>query len=231
VTALRDVLVIMPTRGRPQRATAALDAVFSLAETALNVVACYDDDDPQAPVYAALPPRENVSWRHGPADTPSGWANRIAAENTGNYRAFFSMGDDHMPRTHGWDRLLLEAIAAIGGTGFAYGDDYGQGRNLATAVMVSADIVEMLGYLMLPSCAHYHVDNVWMDLGKGANCIAWCPNVVVEHAHLFWGKAPVDETYRSSSARSPADMAAYDQWRAEGKDADVAKIAALMAGR
>ena len=148
----------------------------------------------------------------------------------GKYRALASLSDDHVPRTQGWDRLLLDAIDGMGGTGFAYGDDLGQRENLATSVVVSADIVQALGWFMLPACAHYHVDNAWMDLGRGAGCLAWCPDVVIEHAHPFWGAVPMDATYESEFARGDADLAAYETWRRDRMAADVATVAAARKG-
>ena len=230
-----DLLVIIPTRGRPDRVVAALDAALSLSETDARAVVAYDDDDPAAPGYAALAEEcagGLVSWAHGPRDTLCGWTNRLALEGLGEYRAFFSMGDDHLPRTPGWDRLLLEAIDGMGGTGFAYGDDLGQGERLATSVMVSADIVKALGYLMLPTCEHFHVDDAWMTLGREGGCLAWCPHVVIEHAHPAWGKAEMDSTYAVEAPKGGRDQAAWNEWwHGPGRLEDVAKVAALVSAK
>jgi hypothetical protein len=200
----------------------------STAQTDLYLAT--DVDDPGS-VYGAMAAGaalgDRVRHMCGQRQTLSAWTNQIALAQAGNYRALASLGDDHVPRTPGWDRLLLDAIDGMGGTGFAYGDDLGQRENLATSVMVSADIVQALGWFMLPACAHYHVDNAWMDLGRGAGCLAWCPDVVIEHAHPFWGAAPMDATYESEFGRGGADQAAYEKWLASGRDGDVATVRSL----
>jgi hypothetical protein len=67
-----------------------------------------------------------------------------------------------------------------------------------------------------------------MDLGRGAGCLAYVPEAVIEHAHPFWGHAPMDDTYESELGRGTADQAAYEQWRAHGLDGDVAKVKGLL---
>jgi hypothetical protein len=161
------------------------------------------------------------------------WTNRIAAVNAGEYRAFASLGDDHVPRTQGWDGLLLDALCDLNdsGTGIAYGDDLHQGQRLPTAPVVSADIVEALGWMCEPSLAHMYVDNVWRDLGRGAGCLAYVPGVVVEHCHPDAGKASPDGTYAESRSAETADREAYGRWQRERMADDAAAVKALLADR
>ena len=147
----------------------------------------------------------------------------------GGYRTFASLGDDHVPRTPGWDRLLLEAIDAMGGTGMAYGDDLLQGAALPTFVVMSADIVAALGWVCEPSMRHYNLDNVWQDLGRGAGCLAYRDDVIVEHMHPGASKAPFDDTYAEDSPHWPQDLTAYQAWRQLRMADDIAKITALKA--
>jgi hypothetical protein len=117
----------------------------------------------------------------GPRNNLAGWTNVLARHLAKDYRALASLGDDHLPRTPGWDLRLLEAIAGMGGTGFAYGNDLLQGAALPTAVVVSSNIVTALGWMCEPSMRHYCIDNVWKDLGEGAGCLAYLPDVIIEH--------------------------------------------------
>ena len=207
-----------------------LDATLNLSRAQTDIAVAYDDDDPAAGAYAGMRGRDagRVIWYSGPRLSVSGWTNRIALEQHG-YRALVSLSDDHLPRTEGWDRLLLDAIGGMGGTGIAYGDDLLQGANLPTAAMISSDIVAALGWMAEPSMSHYHVDNVWKDLGEGAGCLAYVPEVVLEHCHPFAGKAAYDTTYTEESDLGPHDLAAYERWRQERRAADVATVAALRA--
>ena len=87
----------------------------------------------------------------------------------------------------------------MGGTGIAYGNDLHQGGALATSVVMSSDIAAALGWMALPGCAHYHIDDVWVALGRDAGCLAYLPDVVIEHAHPAWGTAAWDEPVRVGS--------------------------------
>lgn len=228
---MKDLLVITPSRGRPDRLREMLDATLSLSEAETDIAVCVDNDD-DIDAYFALrqaPCREplRIRWLLGPRQTLSEWTNAVALGSLGQYRAFASLGDDHLPRTPGWDRRLLEAISIIGGTGIAFGDDTIMHERLPTAPVISADIVEALGWMMLPECRHMCVDLAWKDLGLGAGCLAYVPEVTIEHAHWGVGKSPLDATYAEAEARHQEDRDAYARWREERRDSDVAKVLAL----
>jgi hypothetical protein len=229
---MRDLLVITPSRGRPERLRAMISACLSLAEADTDIAVGIDDDDPAASEYEAylraFPPGY-VFYVKAERRALGMWTNRIAAANIDQYRAFASLGDDHLPRTPGWDGLLLEAIDKLNdtGSGIAYGDDLHQGAALPTAPVISSDIVEALGWMCEPSLAHMYLDNAWRDLGRAAGCLAYVPGVVIEHLHPDAGKAVTDGTYAASRTGEEADRQAYERWRAERMAADVAKVCAV----
>ena len=110
-----------------------------------------DEDDPALPEY-----RKSVrcmgdgdEFETGPRTGLAGWTNRIAVRRAGEYRYLASFGDDHVPRTPGWDAALIRAIEAMGGTGFAYPFD-GTREDIPEAVVVSSDIVAALGWMCQP---------------------------------------------------------------------------------
>ena len=210
-----------------------LEACLTLAEADTDVAVGIDRDDPAAGEYEAVVrafPPGDVFCTMAPRRTLSEWTNRIAAANLGEYRAFASLGDDHVPRTASWDGLLLDALDNLNdtGTGIAYGDDLHQGGALPTAPVISADIVEALGWMTEPGLKHMHVDDVWRDLGRAAGCLAYVPEVVIEHLHPDAGKAAGDETYAGSAAGLRTDRDAYHRWRNERMAADVARVRALL---
>jgi hypothetical protein len=230
VDAVRDLLVITPSRGRPERLREMLNAALALSEAAADIAVCVDNDD-DIDAYFALRGRcwqpLRVRWHLGTRKTLSAWTNQIAREAAGQYRAFASLGDDHIPRTPGWDRLLLEAITAMGGTGIAYGDDTIMGERLPTAPVISADIVAALGWMMLPDLRHMCVDLAWKDIGLGAGCLAYVRGVTVEHMHWGVSKSPLDATYAEAEARHQEDRDAYAKWRDERMAGDIAMVRAL----
>jgi hypothetical protein len=156
------------------------------------------------------------------------WTNELAAEAARDAAHVASLGDDHRPLTDHWDTDLLSEIAKLGGTGIAYGNDLLQGANLPTAPVVSSNIVTALGWLCEPSLAHYCVDNVWKDLGQGADCLAYREDVVIEHCHPFVGKAPPDATHNEAMAGDYLDQQAYDAWAATRRADDVRTVAEVV---
>lgn len=226
---MRDLLIITPSRGRPQRLREMLDAVFATAEADTDVAVAIDDDEPADYSPAWQVKHNRVIWFTGHRNTLSRWTNRLALDPDigGKYRALASLGDDHIPRTPGWDRLLLEAIDRMGGTGIAYGDDTIMGERLPTAPVISGDIVKALGWMMLPACSHMCVDLAWKDIGLGADCLAYRPDVTIEHMHWGVSKSALDATYAEAEARHQEDRDAYAKWQAERMAADVAKVRAL----
>jgi hypothetical protein len=212
-----------------------IEACLSLSEAETDIAVALDLDDPALPGYEAAPrllTGNGVSYFKGQRIGLGASTNLVADLKHGDYRALASLGDDHMPRTQGWDRLLLKALDDIGGEGIAYGDDLHQGSRLPTAPVISAGIVEALGWMCEPSLRHFCVDAVWRDLGEQAGCLRYAPDVVIEHMHPHAGKGPRDATYLEvgeTSGRLEPDSGAYQAWRRERMAADVAKVRAVMA--
>lgn len=225
---MAELIVVTPSRGRPARLREMVEAVHCTAEGDVSVVAGLDLDDPTLDEY-----RENPVCRYevGARQSLSAWTNMLAtaalaskADQPPRYLA--SLGDDHRPRTPGWDRKLIEAIESRGVPGIAYGDDLYHHASLCTAWVVSAEIVTALGWMMLPACQHLFVDNAVMELGRAAGRIVYRPDVVIEHEHPVAGTASWDESYRESNSkqRYAADQAAMQTWRRDGLAADVATV-------
>lgn len=226
---MADLAVIVPSRGRPRQLREMVEAVYATAATDVAVYLGLDDDDP-ADYLAEFLGREWDLWAcRGERKSLSAWTNHLAAQvldSPAAPRWLASLGDDHRPRTRGWDRKLIEAIEDLGGSGIAYGNDLLQGAALPTAWVVSSDIVRTLGWMMLPACAHMYVDNATLELGRALDRIVYRPDVIVEHLHPDAGKAARDASYRESNtpARYAADGAAFEVWRRDGLAGDVARL-------
>ena len=219
---MRDLLIITPTRGRPHNAKRLADAVDATCTADTELVFTVDDDDESYDDVFI-----DAVMVYGPRKTCPAWSNEIAASMGSGYRAVASLGDDHLPRTKGWDTLMLAALDDMGGTGIVYGDDIGQGVNLPTAPVISSDIPAALGWLFLPSARHLFCDNVWLDLGREAGCLRYVPEVIIEHLHYSRGASPHDQTYEETRGTWPHDEAAYHAWQRTGMTADVDKILKL----
>jgi hypothetical protein len=228
VSELADLLIVVPTRGRPANVRRLVGALAQTLESRAELALGLDDDDPTLPeTYVAVADAPfPVNLHTGRRNTWGAWTNDIAISAVGRFRALCSLGDDHVPLTQGWDTRLIGAIDGAGGTGFAYANDLLQGYRLPTAVVVSSDIVRSLGWLCQPSLRHYFADNVWMALGESAECIKYLPFVAIEHRHHA-RTGQFDTTYLEASAYWQADRAAYHAWYHDQKAADVLKIKKL----
>lgn len=186
----------------------------------------FDEDDP-TPNTDAIPSsvifdpvRVTVQPRMGLV----AWTNHLASRYATRPPAWFaSLGDDMVPLTDGWDERLITAIEHHSGTGFAYPDDRRR-TDIPEAVVMSSSIVRALGWMALPSLDHWFCDCVWRDLGMGAGCICFVPEVIVEHRHPTVTGQPGDRTYTEAARSFDADLAAYQKWRLRQMHADVATV-------
>jgi hypothetical protein len=224
-----DLLVITPSRGRPDNATRLLKAVHETAKLVTHVHIAVDDDDPELESY-----QQAVSEVAGPGDVLetgprkglAAWTNDIALRKAGNYTYLASFGDDMIPKTRYWDYYLARGIDDMGGAGFTYPWD-GLREDIPEAVVISSSIVMALGWMCLPGLDHFFIDNAWADLGRGAGCIRHLRAVMVDHVHPRAGKAERDETYSEASPKLGADQKAYQEWRSAGMADDIRKVTAL----
>lgn len=187
---------IVPSRSRPENADRLAQAfVDTKAEADLYFV--IDNDDPRWVDYVKGD-RFNVL----PSDNKTGGC-ATALNDAAVYLLDYSkfplydyfvfMGDDHLPRTQGWDKAFIQALGI--NTGVVYGDDLLQGANLPTAFCLSRDIVLELQGLTFPGCIHLFFDNFVKQLGLDLEYIKYLPEVIIEHLHPVAGKAEMDEGY------------------------------------
>jgi hypothetical protein len=110
------------------------------------------------------------------------------------------MGDDHVPRTAGWDATIVAHLDDPKEPRITYGDDLLQGANLPTAVFLQSKTVRALGYMCPPGMVHLYLDNFWKTLGEHLGTLGYLPEVVIEHLHPAAGKAAMDAGYREANA-------------------------------
>jgi hypothetical protein len=219
----RRNLLIVPTRNRPE---SALELLQEFKKTAVmsDIVFGLDDDDVSEYSAEVLEHAErNPRLRMG------GTLNLLSNKYADQYDYLSFMGDDHRPRTQSWDLRLANMIDQ--GPGLAYGNDLLQGENLPTAVMMSAEIVEAIGYMVPPVLVHMYMDNFWKDLGAALGNLAYRHDVIIEHMHYLAGKSQIDEGYKEVNHVSvyQKDAEAYGKYVTESLLADVAKIHAFVA--
>lgn len=234
-----NVVVVVPSRGRPEQARHTLEAIAdTAARVSTRTVLAVDRDDPELAGYRALVGRPGRAYRDPvtlvvlDADETG---NLVKATNTVSLRIaaedphciIGNLGDDHRPRTPGWDSAVLEALAT---PGVAYGDDLLQGEALPTAPFISAEIVQALGYYALPDLEHMFIDNVWRDVGAQTGTLRYLPSVVIEHVHPAAGKAEWDDGYLRVNSQQAIrrDHDRYYSWRQHAMGHDIGRVRAML---
>lgn len=217
---MTDLAVLVPSRGRPANVARLIDACERTCRADTMLHFGFDDDDPLLTEnykmiggysYTAVRPRMGLA----------AWTNELAALNM-DVPHLASLGDDMVPVTDGWDVRLVEAA---GPAGMSYPDD-GRRDDVPEAVVVSTVIVKTLGWFALPSLEHWYVDNVWADLGSGAGCLAYLPDVRVDHRHPNVTGERGDRTYWDAGRKYGADLAAYQRWRMRQMRVDIETVRA-----
>lgn len=224
--------ILTPSRGRPERMAEMVTAVEATARGQWLIWLGVDDDDPALPRYLELfAGHARVMVCPGPRRNLVEWTNHLAKLAI-SLHAFgtthlASLGDDHLPRTPGWDAALIQA-SELNGPGYAFGHDLLR-PDLPTAWVQGVAIYEALGWMMLPQCQHLYVDNVVLDLGQAAGRITRRGDVAIEHMHPAAGKAAEDDSYRASNsdAQIARDRAAYEAWVRDGLQRDAETIRGL----
>lgn len=236
---MRDLVVIVPTKGRPDNATALWHAFRDTCEAATLLVLVVERDELE--LYEGVAPQfgtDVVLESATPHPKRRGCVaplNQVALQFLDDPEPPFAlafMGDDHRPRTKGWDRRYVEALAAMR-TGIVYGNDLVQGRRLPTQVAMTSDIVAELGWMAPPELRHLYVDDFWRELGTGADCLAYLDDVIVEHLHPTAGTATEDDGYRAvnSSLMYALDRGSwFTLQRTGGLINAIAKIRGLAVG-
>lgn len=189
-------LIVTPTRERPLRCHELITAWRDLSEC--SDLALYVDDDDSS--NYDLP--DDVIVVRGPRLGLVGSTNYLV--NTfPHYDFYASLGDDHVPRTQGWDRMLIDALGEQ--PGIAYGDDLLQGKYCPTAPLMSAAIVHGLGWMGPATLRHMFIDRFWEALGNALGRLIYVPDVIIEHLHPAIGKAESDATYEASNNEAAFD--------------------------
>lgn len=225
----KDLLVIVPTRGRPHNAARMMNAwVTTGAYEDANLTFAVDHDDPEMLRYQHLSEGPASFQWHGHWTPMVHKLNRgVMAFDSYPYVAF--MGDDHIPRTDGWAARYCEELAEMG-TGIVFGNDLIQGRKLCTQWAMTTDIVKALGRMVPAPVEHMYCDNSVMDLGLALDRIRYLPDVRIEHAHPVAGRGAWDAGYERVNSREQyrKDHASYQAWKAEQLPRDVETVRDLM---
>jgi hypothetical protein len=239
---MKDVVVLCPTRGRPDLAA---EMVASFRATAhllsSEVILVVDDDDPELAGYRKLSDAFNDT-SSGPLKPPNPLRVMVipiaeggsltAATNTAAKRVWDDdciighVGDDHRFETAGWDKRISESLTR---SGVAFGDDGFWGPRLPTAAFLTSDIPRYLGWYANPVTLHYGIDDTWGDIGRALDNLIYLPDVRIiqpgPHETMLNG----DDVYWRAQQHRETDANAYFTWRDDGRRvAELGRMAAAL---
>lgn len=229
---MADLTFLVPSRMRPKNAVQLYESFRETCTADTKLVILVDSDDPTLSTYYTL-----LNGFGQVLVVEPGRRGMVGALQRGyeSYRdhlgfAVGFLGDDHRPRTVGWDSLYLDSLREMG-SGFVYGDDLFQHEAIPTQIAMTSDIPATLGYMCPPLFDHLCVDVVWNDWGKAIGKIKYLPDVIIEHMHYLAAKASMDKTYAVANSGQMAthDAEAYNIYNVDGGfEADVEKLKALV---
>lgn len=217
------VAVLVPTRGRPDRLGGLLTEIARTATLEeLHVIVGVCRDDTHRSSYMDAVARRSLMRPDGlgrlsvitllfppPPGGHRGFVYPLnwLADRVPHVAAHAVLGDDHRPRTLGWDARLKASLGEA--PSFAYGRDLIHDQALPTSVMMSGSVYRTLGFIAPPSLGHLFVDNTWKAWGQSLDRLTYRPDVVIEHMHPLVAKAPDDDTYAAVRAGEERDTAAW----------------------
>jgi hypothetical protein len=213
-----DLTMIVPTRGRPDNLRQLWAAWRATSSSYSLLVAVIDTDDPEHDNYWRV--RDEIGddphfkMVAGPRLRLGPTLDLAAREAADRSFAVGFLGDDHRPRTDGWDTAYLAELRRLD-TGIVYGDDLIQHEALPTQVAMTSDIIRATGHMVPPGAIHMYLDNAWKSLGEALGALSYLPQVVVEHCHPIAGTAEWDAGYRevNDGAVYDFDKAVFEQWQ------------------
>lgn len=212
---MTELLVIVPTYNRPQSVKRTMEAFGATCQKNTSVLFVVDNTDPKLGEYVGAVRDFGgellIAETRGMINALNAGAQFAAARGHQNI-AFF--GDDHLPRTVGWDRRYIEVLNRPG-FHMVYGNDLLQGEIMPTQIAMNSDLVLELGYFAPPQFRHLCVDLVWLEIGKALDRITYLDDVVIEHLHPANGKAEFDEDYArvNSSEIVSQDAQEFYRWK------------------
>lgn len=216
---MTDLVVVTPSRGRPQNVARLVEAMGKTRRAATQLVIGLDSDDPTILDYPSGP---RYLIQDGMQRHVVQWINYLAMAAQGA-SAIGHFGDDCLPLTDGWDVAVLEALEK---TPFAFGNDLSIERppgSLCTHLFMRGETHRQLGYFGPPSIQHMWVDLAWMCWGEIAG-MTYLHDVIIEHLHFLEGKAGYDMSYQLSRKLVDRDLAALWAYVRDDLNADIQKL-------
>lgn len=196
---MKTIDILCPSRNRPDRFTVMASSAVRMAShpERVRILLLVDKDDEALPEYVALAgmPRVELIENDEKVGCP-GLLNKLALQYS-KADLLMAGADDIEFRTEGWDVAIGAAFEAVPDQILvAYTND-GRDRDKCEHFVVSRRWVEIVGCFMWPGFEHFSGDGWVEDVGRRVGRLKFVREVVTEHMHFKYGKAPKDALYAS----------------------------------
>jgi hypothetical protein len=218
------ISLLVPTWGRPERLLEMVESAKATASDRANVeiVVRVSSNDAHHRDYPA------IYYRVDDCDSYGQGIEFLRRHAHGDI--LFAGADDVVFTTPGWDDKVREAFAAVPDKLLVAYSNNGQGRRKCEHFFTTRKWIDTVGYMVWPEFRHFCVDQWVEELASAVGRLQFLEDVVTDHRHKKYGKAPNDATYelvRGVTRTSEADNALYAQRGRERQEA-VVKLRAAM---
>lgn len=220
----KGLLTLVPTRNRLKNALELLHTWYDTQEDKDSwLLFVVGTEDPMFDKYVNQIPEQHLLTFPDRGLVKA--LNYAAPMYTEEYEAIGFMGDDHRPRTPGWDSAYLDELRKLR-SGYVYGNDLLMGERIPTQVAISSTIIRSLGFFGPPGFWHLCVDLTWKDMGTGLQRISYLDDVVIEHMHPANGKSEEDAGYKHVNSKIMVrhDEAEYFRWKKEDYPSELHRV-------
>ena len=223
----KEILIIVPSRSGDSERYPNVDRFIenwkANSEGLSDLCIALDDDDDYK-----YPRRDGVLYEVNPRVRMIPTLNHVATKYKDSYKYIAFFGDDHVIKSN-WESDFIAFFKSNNNIGIAYGNDLLQGERLPTAVCLTSNIVDALGYMVPTNLIHMYADNFWLDLGQELGIIKYFDHVIFEHIHPDNGKATRDSQYADAASVAPYDQQQYLLYtQSQQRITDINKLRQLL---
>lgn len=211
------ISILCPSRGRPDRFAAMMWSALEMADVAerVEVLLAVDVDDKTINQY---PEPDHVQQFRTPAGN---LVNALAHKASGDI--LMAAADDVLFRTKGWDTKVREVAARYPDGLYIASPMNGDGRRRVNHWFTGRQWLNLFGWIVPEHFEHFSGDEWVQEVASPCGRLVYMDDVLIEHMHKKYGKAPNDEGYRSKRERAPDGSCMSDR--------DIARFKALAPQR
>lgn len=189
-----SLLVMIPTRGRPEQCKNLIESFDKNTDNA-DLVFLTDADDES---YKDFDWQGHACLVTDPRPTMVQKLNSAAYKFLDDYDVMAWYADDNEFVTPHWDTLMLNTLDEMGGSGWVYSWDHRR-TDIPETWMVSTDIVREMGWYANPLMSMYFVADSIAIIAKRASLLRFCKEADIPHHHYEVDpNVKRDATYQSS---------------------------------